>query len=156
LTDHFDIEMRIDSEPRYLCVVRAAVNAAVDRMGFDTPDCARIMLAVDEAITNVIRHGYKSRADQPIWIRMRPTDHEGNAGFTIVIEDVADQVDPSRIRGRDLEDLRPGGLGVHIIREVMDHVEFARREEKGMRLAMSKSLNHDSNTAASAAGRPVS
>ena len=140
MTDAYDIEMCVLSQPRYLCVVRAAVSVAVDRYGFGEDSCGRVMLAVDDAVTNVIRHGYDGAADKPIWVKLRPTDHRGQPGLTIVIEDQARQVDPEKIKGRPLEQVRPGGLGVHIIREVMDHVRYTRREGGGMRLEMSKNL----------------
>jgi len=138
VSETYDLEIRIVSQPRYLCVVRAAVSAAIERYGFDEAACARFMLAVDEAVTNVIRHGYDGADDQPIWVRMNPTDREGKPGFTIIIDDQAKQVEPEIIRGRDLEDIRPGGLGVHIIKEVMDEVEYTKRPDGGMRLTMSK------------------
>jgi len=139
LSEQFDVDIRILSQPRYLCVVRAAVNAAIERYGFDEAACAQFMLAVDEAVTNVIRHGYDGAEDRPIWVRLRPVDADGRDGFTIVIEDEARHVEPEIIRGRDLADVRPGGLGVHIIRQVMDGVEYTKRPEGGMRLTMSKS-----------------
>ncbi len=139
LTDPgFDIEIRVLSQPRYSCVIRAAVEAAVQRLGFGEEQCARVMLAVDEAVTNVMRHGYENQQNQPIWVKLRPTDHHGNAGFTIVVEDLARQVEPDAIRGRDLKDVRPGGLGVHIIKQVMDHAQYTKREGGGMRLTMAK------------------
>ena len=55
-----------------------------------------------------------------------------------MIEDEAAQVDPAAMQGRELDDVRPGGLGVHIIREVMDEVVYSKRETKGMRLTMVK------------------
>ena len=138
MSEQFDVDIRILSQPRYLCVVRAAISAAIERYGFDDTACAQFMLAVDEAVTNVIRHGYGSADDRPIWVRLRPTDVDGNAGVTIVVDDQAKQVEPEIIRGRDLKDVRPGGLGVHIIREVMDDVAYTKRPEGGMRLTMSK------------------
>ncbi len=62
-------------------------------------------------------------------------------GIEIVIEDDAMQVDPDTIRSRDLDDIRPGGLGVHIIREIMDEVSYARRDRRGMRLTLVKHLH---------------
>lgn len=62
----------------------------------------------------------------------------------IVLEDEAEQVDPATIKSRDLEEVRPGGLGVHIIKSVMDEVKYERREGVGglggvgMRLTMIK------------------
>ena len=57
MNDDPDIELRILSHPRNLCVVRAAVEMAVRRLGFSEPDAAQIILAVDEAMANCIRHG---------------------------------------------------------------------------------------------------
>ena len=140
MSEHYDIEIRILSQPRYLCVVRAAVQAALIKYGFEDETCGRIMLAVDEAVTNVIRHGYDLADDQPIWVKLKPSDGEGRDGFTIVVEDRARQVEPGSIRGRDLDQLKPGGLGVHIIREVMDRVEYTARDGGGMRLLMAKAV----------------
>ena len=50
----------------------------------------------------------------------------------------ARQVEESELCGRDLDDPRPGGLGLHIIREVMDEVCYQKRSPKGMRLTMTK------------------
>lgn len=58
----------------------------------------------------------------------------------IVIEDEAKQVDPEGIKSRDLDDIRPGGLGVHIIKEVMDHAVYEKRAQVGMRLTMTKTI----------------
>ena len=58
----------------------------------------------------------------------------------IVIEDDARQVDLDTIRSRDLEDVRPGGLGVHLITEIMDEAVYEHRAEGGMRLRMHKRL----------------
>lgn len=152
MSDGFDIEMCVLSQPRYLCVVRAAVSAAIERYGFHEDVVGKVMLAVDEAVTNIIRHGYANADDKPIWVKLKPADHEGADGFTIVIEDRARQVDPDQIKGRDLEEVRPGGLGVHIIRKVMDQVSYAKREDGGMRLTMSKTAQADPSTTSAREG----
>jgi anti-sigma regulatory factor (Ser/Thr protein kinase) len=56
----------------------------------------------------------------------------------VTICDCARQVDPQDITGRDLEDVRPGGLGTHIMRTVMDEVEYAHRQPVGMQLRLLK------------------
>ena len=57
------------------------------------------------------------------------------------------QVDPATIKSRDLDDIRPGGLGVHIIGSVMDQVEYQKAPEAGMMVRMTKLIhqvdNHD-------------
>lgn len=137
MSDQADIELRVLSDPRNLCVARAAVEAAVTRLGFGEDQVAQIILAVDEAMANAMRHGYDGATDQPIWLRFHvlPGDMPS---FQIVIEDQGRQIDPEQIRGRDLDDLRPGGLGVHIIRQVMDQVSYSCRDGGGMKLVMSK------------------
>jgi len=139
--DHPAIDLRIDSDPKFLCVVRAVVGVIAAKAGLDEATCGQVSLAVDEAVTNVMRHGYGGATDQPIWIKVHLADGDGGHGFTVTVEDRGRQVDPTAIRGRELEDVRPGGLGVHIIREVMDRVTYTQREGGGMRLVMSKSCD---------------
>ncbi len=113
------------------------------RFGFSHDSSSHLALAVDEALCNVIRHGYKQEVGHPIWIKIWPLDDDGTLGpgLCIVIEDEAEQIDPSKIQGRDLDDIRPGGLGVHIIRQVVDEAEYAARDGAGMRLKLVKRTN---------------
>ena len=134
------IKLELISDPTYLCGARELVASISRRLGFEDMDCSKIALAVDEALCNIIRHGYNRAMDKPIWISVwpEPGDAHSPGGVRIVIEDEARQVDPSKMKSRDLEDIRPGGLGVHIIREVMDEARYEKRPERGMRLTMVK------------------
>jgi len=134
------IRIELVSDPMYLCGARELVACIAHRVGFDDISCSKIALAVDEAMCNVIRHGYKRDTARPIWVTITPSRPEGErpGAIEVVIEDEAEQVDPERIVGRALDDVRPGGLGVHIMREVMDLVEYSKREPGGMRLRMVK------------------
>lgn len=137
-----DPEVRVEmlSQPRYLSGARDLVSAVAKRFGFDDQACGQIALAVDEALCNVIRHGYNRRTDAKIWMSIWPVEEPGQnpRGIIIVLEDEAPQIDPERIKGRDLEDVKPGGLGVYIIRQVMNTVRYERREAVGMRLVLVK------------------
>ena len=144
-----DIRIQMISDPMYLSGARELVASVSRRLGFGEEACGQIALAVDEALCNVIRHGYDRRKDGPIWLSLWPrADNGAGAGVTIVIEDEARQVDPETIRGRDLEEIRPGGLGVHIIRQVMDDVRYEKREKAGMRLTLVKMRKNDKAGAA--------
>jgi len=135
------IRIELVSDPIYLSGARELVGSVARRLGFDDLQCSKIALAVDEALCNIIRHGYDRAADKPIWISVWPAgcDDAGKpCGLRLVIEDEARQVEPESFKGRDLDDIRPGGLGVHIIREVMDEVEYSKRDGVGMRLSMMK------------------
>ncbi len=141
------------SNPLYLSGAREMVSSVARRLGFSDEACGHIALAVDEALCNVIRHGYQKASDRPIWIGLVPLGGVAQPGvpagnptqaLKIVIEDEARQVDPEQIKSRNLEEVRPGGLGVHIIKAVMDEVKYERRESLngtpavGMRLTMIK------------------
>ncbi len=130
------------SQPRFLSAVRAMVGNVAQRYGFSEAQCSQISLAVDEALCNIINHGYEKRDDGRIAVSVWP--QENPPALRLVIEDAGRQVDPGSIKSRDLEDIRPGGLGVHIIREVMDEVVYERRPEGGMRLTLVKRLGSDS------------
>ena len=134
-----DLRIELVSDPRYLSGARELVAAVARRLGFADEACGQIALAVDEALCNVIRHGYGQRKDGPIWLSVWPsTSNNGTPGITIVIEDEARQVDVDQIKSRDLDEVRPGGLGVHIIRKVMDSVQYEKRNPRGMKLTLTK------------------
>jgi anti-sigma regulatory factor (Ser/Thr protein kinase) len=133
--------IQLTSDPKWLCVLRAAVEAAGLSVGFSQDECDRIVLALDEAVCNMIRHGYQGRTDGPIWLTLRRTSDNGRDGIQIILEDACGDVELDRIKSRNLEDIRPGGLGVHIIHQIMDDVEYSKRENgAGLRLRMSKFL----------------
>ncbi|MEM7754439.1 MAG: ATP-binding protein [Planctomycetota bacterium] len=141
MTEHPHIRLQLVSDPIYLSGARELVGSVAKRLGFDDLQCSKIALAVDEALCNIIRHGYDRATDRPIWISLWPieaTEDGRRTGLKVVIEDEAKQVDPSEMKGRDLEDIKPGGLGVYIIREVMDEVRWERRDGAGMRVTMTK------------------
>jgi serine/threonine-protein kinase RsbW len=130
--------MRICGQTDELRKVRSRVGELARSLGFSTPDVGEIELAVDEALANVIRHGYGGPCDEPIEVTIEPTSGESAEGLRIIIRDYGKQVDPACIDGRVLDDVRPGGLGVHIIRSIMDEVHYATASGGGMRLTMFK------------------
>jgi serine/threonine-protein kinase RsbW len=123
--------MELPSNPEMLCVVRNALSELTAKLGFSEPECRAVVLAVDEALTNIIRHAYLGDAERPIEASFRrihvPTDGKSEDALEIVLEDTGVAGDPKKMCGRALEDVRPGGLGLHFIRESMDTVEFTHR-----------------------------
>lgn len=148
------VKLELQSNPLFLSGVRELISAVSKRLGFGDETSGQIALAVDEALCNVIRHGYQRQPDRPIWLSvfaeggawasgapvatMRTCEEQPDS-IRIVIEDNAPQVDPSTIKSRSLEEIRPGGLGVHIIKSVMDEAIYEKRAGgSGMRLTMVK------------------
>jgi len=134
-----DLHIEVASDPCELADVRHAIEQWAGAHAWPEDDIAHLALAVDEALTNVIRHGYEGCAANRILVDVRAvSDPVRGVGVEIEVRDFGKQVDPERIAGRDLDDVRPGGLGVHIIRSVMDSVTYSRAEDCGMRLVMRK------------------
>jgi serine/threonine-protein kinase RsbW len=119
------------SNPRLLAVVRGAVERLTETMGFPAVQGMSITRAVDEALANIVRHSYGNRADRPIAMYFRKAqrqrDGQVQQGLEILLSDLGLQIDASKLRGRPLDEIRPGGLGLHLIRQAMDVVEFTRK-----------------------------
>lgn len=134
-----DLHLELMSDPCELAGARHAIADWAEAHGWASDDIAHLALAVDEALTNAIRHGYSGCAGEKIVLNVCAIDDPRRGpGVEIEVRDFGKQVEPSQIAGRDLDDVRPGGLGVHIIRSVMDSVEYTKAGDCGMRLVMRK------------------
>ncbi len=125
------------SDPENLRLVRRKTSEVLSEVGFDEDQRARLVLAVDEAVANVIRHAYAGccdgRVELSFWL-----DADS---LRIELRDYADPVDPNRIKPRDLSECRPGGLGVNLIDSVMDTWCFRHPADgPGNQLTMVKRL----------------
>ena len=87
--------------------------------GFPDLERGRIVLAADEAVTNVIRHTYAGTPDQPIIL----SAGIGDGLLHLRLRDYGPHVDPEKLKGRKLEDVKPGGLGLHLLQSVFSVVE---------------------------------
>jgi anti-sigma regulatory factor (Ser/Thr protein kinase) len=129
------IKFSVPSDPRYLCVVRGAIGSLAAVIGWEESECRAIVLAVDEALANVIRHAYHGRTDRLMELECRETAD----GLEIALLDNGDPPDRSKICAHELDCDRPGGLGTHIIKEVMDRVSY-EESPLGNRFVASKHL----------------
>lgn len=127
------LRMELQSDPTFLCVVRGAVERLTELFGFTPEECRAITLAIDEALTNIIRHAYNSRPDKPIELYFRSVrraaDEAPGAGLEILIYDHGPAIEHHKLCGRSLDDVKPGGLGLHFIQQIMDIVEYQRTNE---------------------------
>jgi len=126
--DHiFRLKFEVPSDPQLLSVVRSAVGQIAAVSGLSEQDCRSITLAVDEALANIIRHAYQDRGGQIEISCQRFVS--GAAGgpanrLEFVLTDWGRSVDTSELQGRPLGEPEPGGLGLHLIRAVMDEVHY--------------------------------
>lgn len=117
-----DLQLRLPSDPRLLAVVRRTVSEFAAVFGFRDDQCRSITLAVDEALTNIIRHAYRNRCDQEIEIRFQA--HRDCLEFTFL--DRGEPVDRSKWCAQPLDAVALGGRGTHLIRQIMDEVCYER------------------------------
>lgn len=134
------ITITMPSNPAHISVVRMAVEAFGDRHGFSRAQADQIGLAVNEALANVIEHAYDGDTTRDIVISMGLIElgPAARTAMKVVVRDFGRQVDPACIKSRELDEIRPGGLGVHIIKTVMDDVAYRCVPEGGMELTMIK------------------
>ena len=130
------LNLRLESNPEALCLVRATLQRATEILHFREEDSRAIVRSVDEALANMIRHAYQGKAGLPIqlscrklWVRQRSPTPDG---LEILLEDSGAAINPKQLKGRALDKIRPGGLGLYFIRESMDVVEFSRKNGKNL------------------------
>lgn len=126
----FLLKLELRSHPTLLCVVRGALEPLMEMLGFSGEHNRAIIRAVDEAVANIMKHSYEGRPDQPIEVYcnrvQREATGEPEQGVEILLFDCGPAVDTTKLEARPLDEIRPGGLGLHIIRGSMDTVEYKR------------------------------
>jgi serine/threonine-protein kinase RsbW len=116
--------LHILSRTEKLSLVRDFVSEAARRFGFDEESTNKIALAVDEACTNIIKHSYKFATDKDITVRIITNTRN----FEVLIEDQGISFDPEKVQPPNMKEYltqyRRGGLGMFLMRSLMDKVEY--------------------------------
>jgi anti-sigma regulatory factor (Ser/Thr protein kinase) len=121
----------MSSDPHYLPVVRATIGELATAVGWDEAETGIIALAVDEALANVMRHAYHGRIDGRIEFEC----HAAGDELQFRLQDSGDPPDPAKICAREVGCDKIGGLGTHIIRDVMDTLSYQATPEGNCFLA---------------------
>ena len=116
--------LTIKSRTEKLALVREFVSDFARRFGFDDESVNKIALAVDEACTNIIKHSYKFASDKDITINIVT----GEKAFEVMISDQGISFDPDAVKLPNMKEYlteyRRGGLGMYLMRSLMDRVEY--------------------------------
>lgn len=133
-----DLQIELRSEPRLLRAVRGMVRAYIASYGFDADRQDEVVLAVDEACANALRHSYQG--DPSGIVRLRFDAEADWVQIELSDDGVPCPQEKTRPRVQDtapnIEDLVPGGLGIGLIHEVFDEVAFAPGADRGNRVTM--------------------
>jgi anti-sigma regulatory factor (Ser/Thr protein kinase) len=128
------LHFECNSCPSQMSAIRERVRTSATEFGFDEETVPRLVLAVDEACTNIIRHAYQGKTDCKIEMDI---SHDASQ-WEVRLRDYGKKCDPSKLKGRELEDVRPGGLGLFFIKQAFDEVLFDPSTEVGSCLILRK------------------
>jgi anti-sigma regulatory factor (Ser/Thr protein kinase) len=130
--------LTVPSHPKYLYVIRSSLYPVVVNAGFSKKEARKIVLAVDEACSNIIKYAYEGDHSRLIALNIAVKKTK----LVIELKDSGKKPDVSRIIPRKLDDIRPGGLGTHFMAEVFDNVEYDTTSDAGTILTLEKNI-HD-------------
>lgn len=133
-----EYKLKIPSQTKNLELIRNFVGEVARKVGFEGNEIDKIELAVDEACTNVIQHAYKRQEGKDIDVAVK-LDYQK---LTIVVTDKGDTFTPDQVEIPDLEkylaELRVGGLGIYLMKSLMDEVEYESGPEGENQVRMVK------------------
>src|SRR5437899_7648796 len=128
--------LQFSSDTANLAVMRTEVRKFLDGYPLSEKERMLMVLGVDEACTNIIRHAYQLRDDQPIALSM-----EGlRKCVRMRLRDYGAQVVPHAMKGRSHDIIKPGGLGLYLIRSAFDEVDYLHKS-RGTELVLTKNLD---------------
>ncbi len=134
-----EIRLSIPNKPEYVGVARLTVAAIASRVGFDIEKIEDMKIAVSEACNNAITHGCKSCNEGEYNINFVLTGEK----ITISVYDKGEGCELKNIKKPDFSKLKEGGLGIFIIKSLMDDVEVKSEKGKGTMIRMIKYLGDD-------------
>jgi serine/threonine-protein kinase RsbW len=134
-------KLEIKSRTENLAEIREFINSAAADSGFSKETIDNIILAVDEACTNIIKHAYKYFPDGKIILTLK-TDKNT---FTIDIIDYGKSFEPGLVPNPDLkkyfDEKRVGGLGMYLMKTLMDDVKYISVPGKFNQVSLTKNIN---------------
>ncbi len=126
----------VPADPGYLRSLRGFIQPIFEKY-WSEDDVRQFVLAIDEACSNIIKHGQS-------WFlpkgAISVSVQDGKRKTVVTVHNYCRAKEVEKIKPRDLDDIKPGGLGTHFIAEVMDKVEFipCTVREGRMALVMTK------------------
>jgi serine/threonine-protein kinase RsbW len=121
--------LSVEASTEHLAEVRDFVASHAENIGLNQKMISEIRLAVDEAYTNIIKHAYSNNSTEKVNIEIGSDDDQ----LWITLIDSGKSFDPESYREPDLmkriKEKKRGGMGVYLIRKVMDQVQYNRKGE---------------------------
>lgn len=132
------IELSIPHRSEYVSMIRLTVTVIASSMGFDIEEIEDIKVALSEACSNAIRHGGCSAEENFIVQFIRE-----QGSLTISVSDFGKGYSVQTLQDPKLEELNEGGLGIFIIKSLMDDVKIKTGSSQGTSITMIKNLREE-------------
>jgi serine/threonine-protein kinase RsbW len=117
-------QLTIPNNTQYLRDVREFVTRMVARSGLDRAEHTKVVLAVDEAISNIMKHAYRDVTEGIISLEAIADGRK----LQIIIRDSGKYFDPDTVKEPDLERYvktgKKEGLGIYLMRRIMDEIQY--------------------------------
>lgn len=124
------------SDPSILTEIRKDVRNFLQNKS-DADTVSNVVIAINEACMNIIQHANDGKYKGNIELILSVSGSK----FEVCIEDDASLINPELLKGRDIDVIEPGGLGLFFMNDIMDTVEFdIGSNNKGNKLTMVKSI----------------
>ena len=116
------------------------VDEVCETAGLDMATTMQLNLAIEEAVVNVMNYAYPQGTVGDINLEAQADNHQ----LEFIISDSGSPFDPTAQQEADItlsaEERPIGGLGIHLVRQIMDHVTYERKDNKNI-LTLRKSLS---------------
>ena len=140
-TNKFDKKLTVKSSTDNLALIRDFTKSAAEECGFGPQEVGKITLAVDEACTNVIKHAYKYSPEGEIVLHIKFRQPK----FVILIKDKGLHFDPNAVPEPNIKvyhkEKRSGGLGMYLMKKLMDEVSYENLKENLNQVTLVKYLS---------------
>ena len=124
--------LEIKSDPANLKSVRKSVEDFCKENQINT-DIFKAKLAVDEALQNIIRYAYDFDKTKDIVVKLEKTPENT---LKVELRDFGTRVSTSQIKPRELDDVKPGGLGIHFIKSIVKGMNYEHKDDGGTLLTL--------------------
>lgn len=129
MTRNNTYSLKVNASTRHLAKVRGFVEKYAGKFGFDEKTISDIRLAVDEACTNIIKHAYQFDESRDVEIKLGFKNNR----IWISLTDQGQTFNPESYSKPDIrkqmKTKKRGGVGVYLIRQLMDDVEYLKRDD---------------------------
>jgi anti-sigma regulatory factor (Ser/Thr protein kinase) len=137
-TNSTRLELKVDARLENLPKINDFIAAAMKQLGVEK-NLHNVQLAVEEACINIIKHSYSGKGGMITISCEVKANH-----LVITMRDRGKAFDPTSVPPPDLEseihERRVGGLGMHLMKELMDEVRYSFDTAEGNKLVMKKKL----------------